>query len=151
MPQGFVSLLSMEFWIPKREEPGKTTRHPVLKYRVPHRSQCVMDRLVHGVEVTELSTNKQHSLSHTGLGSSSLVAHVLHYPPPPTRTALTYNANPSGRGMHPSYRTEGYACADIRGDQPVYSKWQLAFHQIKNGTTDKLRTRGRRFNCPSNH
>jgi hypothetical protein len=34
-------------------------------------SQCVMGRLVH-----------------TGLGSSSLVAHVLHYPPPPTRTAL---------------------------------------------------------------
>ena len=33
--------------------------------------QCVMGRLVH-----------------TGLGSSSLVAHVLHYPPPPTRTAL---------------------------------------------------------------
>ena len=32
---------------------------------------CVMGRLVH-----------------TGLGSSSLVAHVLHYPPPPTRTAL---------------------------------------------------------------
>jgi hypothetical protein len=25
-------------------------------------------------------------LVHTGLGSSSLVAHVLHYPPPPTRT-----------------------------------------------------------------
>ena len=25
---------------------------------------------------------------HTGLGSSSLVSHVLHYPPPPTRTAL---------------------------------------------------------------
>jgi hypothetical protein len=33
--------------IPKREEPGKTGRHPVLKYRVPHRSQCVMGRLVH--------------------------------------------------------------------------------------------------------
>ena len=25
---------------------------------------------------------------HTGLGSSSLVAHVLHYPPPPTRTSF---------------------------------------------------------------
>jgi hypothetical protein len=25
--------------IPKREEPGKTGRHPVLKYRVPHRYQ----------------------------------------------------------------------------------------------------------------
>ena len=32
---------------------------------------CVMGRLVH-----------------TGLGSSSLVAHVLHSPPPPTRTAF---------------------------------------------------------------
>jgi hypothetical protein len=30
----------------------------------------------------------------------------------------------------------------------VYSKRQLAFRQIKNGTTNKLRTRGRRFNCP---
>ena len=31
-----------------------------------------------------------HRLVHTvtGLGSSSLVAHVLHYPPSPTRTAL---------------------------------------------------------------
>jgi len=33
--------------IPKREEPGKTGCHPVLKYRVPHGSQCVMGRLVH--------------------------------------------------------------------------------------------------------
>ena len=32
-----------------------------LKYRVPHGSQCVMSRLIH-----------------TGLGSSSLIAHVLH-------------------------------------------------------------------------
>ena len=29
-----------------------------------------------------------HGSHHTGLGSSSLIAHVLHYPPPPTRTAL---------------------------------------------------------------
>ena len=42
-----------------------------------------------GVEVTELSTNKQHTLSlrndqtvHSGLGSLPLVAHVLHYPSP---------------------------------------------------------------------
>ena len=39
--------------IPKREEEQikdiiiKTGRHPVLKYRVPHGSQCVMGRLVH--------------------------------------------------------------------------------------------------------
>jgi hypothetical protein len=38
---------------------------------LPHVHSCVMGRLVH-----------------TGRGSSSLVAHVLHYPPPPTRTAL---------------------------------------------------------------
>jgi hypothetical protein len=42
--------------------------------------------------------------------------------------ASTYNATPSGRGMHPSYGKKGYACADIRGDQHVYSKRQLAFH-----------------------
>ncbi len=67
-----------------------------------------------GAEVTESSTNKQHhhhplllatllshtslfprvhwcvvvSLVHTSLGSSYLIAHVLHYPPPPTHTAL---------------------------------------------------------------
>ena len=34
---------SMKLWfmrntVPKREEPGKTGRHPVLKYRVPHGS-----------------------------------------------------------------------------------------------------------------
>jgi hypothetical protein len=34
--------------------------------RVPHGSQCVMSGLIH-----------------TGLGSSSLIAHVLHSPPPP--------------------------------------------------------------------
>jgi hypothetical protein len=38
---------------------------------IPRVHECVMGRLVH-----------------TGLGSSSLVAHVLHSPPPPTRTAL---------------------------------------------------------------
>ncbi len=27
--------------IPKREEPGKTGRHPVLKYRVPHGSHVI--------------------------------------------------------------------------------------------------------------
>jgi hypothetical protein len=50
--------------IPKREEPGKTGA-PCIK--VPGSSRVpVMGRLVH-----------------TGLGSSSLVAHVLPYPPPP--------------------------------------------------------------------
>ncbi len=38
---------------------------------LPRVHLCVMGRLVH-----------------TGLGSSTLVAHVPHYPPPPTRTAL---------------------------------------------------------------
>ena len=58
---------TLEFWVrfPNERNQGKQA-HPVLKYRVPHGSQCVMGRLVH-----------------TGLGTSSLVAHVLHYPPPP--------------------------------------------------------------------
>jgi hypothetical protein len=57
----------LEFWVqfPNERNQGKQA-HPVLKYRVPHGSECVMGRLVH-----------------TGLGSSSLVAHVLPYPPPP--------------------------------------------------------------------
>jgi hypothetical protein len=41
-PDGLVVGLApatLEFGlIPKREEPGKTGRHPVLKYRVPHGS-----------------------------------------------------------------------------------------------------------------
>jgi hypothetical protein len=45
----------------KREGAFKTGRHPVLKYRVPHGSQCVMGRLVR---------------VHTGPRSLSLVAHV---------------------------------------------------------------------------
>jgi len=69
--------------IPKREEPGKTA-HPVSKYRVPHGSQCVMGRLIH-----------------TGLGSSSLIAHVLHSPPPPreqlcNRSCSNKTHTPSG-------------------------------------------------------
>jgi hypothetical protein len=65
--------VTLEFWVrfPNERNQGKQA-HPVLKYRVPHGSQCVMGSLVH-----------------TGLGSSSLVAHVLpYYLPPPTQTAL---------------------------------------------------------------
>ena len=49
---------TLEFWVrfPNERNQGKQA-HPVLKYRVPHGS-------------------------HTGLGSSSLIAHVLHSPPP---------------------------------------------------------------------
>jgi hypothetical protein len=59
--------VTLEFWVrfPNERNQGKQA-HPVLKYRVPHGSQCVMSRLIH-----------------TGLGSSSLIVHVLHSPPPP--------------------------------------------------------------------
>jgi len=58
---------TLEFWVrfPNERNQGKQV-HPVLKYRVPQGSQRVMDRLIH-----------------TGLGSSSLIAHVLHSPPLP--------------------------------------------------------------------
>ena len=39
-------------------------------------------------------------LVHTGLGASSLVAHVLHYPTPPTRTTLTSLCNRYCRNKH---------------------------------------------------
>ena len=42
------------------------TSHPGVLGSIPKQEEPVMGRLVH-----------------TGLGSSSLVAHVLHYPPPP--------------------------------------------------------------------
>jgi hypothetical protein len=62
---------TLEFWVrfPNERNQGKQA-HPVLKYRVPHGS-C--------------SNKHTHIGSHTGLGSSSLVAHthVLPYPPPP--------------------------------------------------------------------
>jgi hypothetical protein len=69
-PDGLVVGLApatLEFWVrfPNERNQGKQA-HPVLKYRVPQGSQCVMGRLIH-----------------TGLGSSSLIAHVLHSPPPP--------------------------------------------------------------------
>ncbi len=56
--------------IPKREEPGKTGA-PCVKVPGSSRVPVRDDRLIH-----------------TGLGSSSLIAHVLHSAPPPTRTAL---------------------------------------------------------------
>jgi hypothetical protein len=78
---GSCTRATLEFWVrfptgSKREEPGKTGRHPVLKYRVPHGSQP----RVHSCVVV--------SLVHTILGSLYLIAHVVHYPPPPTRIAL---------------------------------------------------------------
>ena len=59
--------VTLEFRVrfPNERNQGKQAL-PVLKYRVPHGSQGVMGRLIH-----------------TGLGSSSLIAHVLHSPPPP--------------------------------------------------------------------
>ena len=40
-PDGLVvAPATLEFWDSKREEPWKTGRHPVLKYRVPHGSQA---------------------------------------------------------------------------------------------------------------
>ena len=58
---------TLEFWVrfPNERNQGKQA-HPVLKYRVPHGSQCVTSGLIH-----------------TGLGSSSIIAHVVHSPPPP--------------------------------------------------------------------
>ncbi len=52
---------TLEFWVrfPNERNQGNQA-HPVLKYRVPHGSHI-----------------------HTGLGSSSIIAHVVHSPPPP--------------------------------------------------------------------
>jgi hypothetical protein len=86
-PDGLVVGLApatLEFWVrfPNERNQGKQA-HPVLKYRVPQGSQCVMGRLVH-----------------TGLGSSSLVAHVLPYPPPPPCTHLCTRSC-SNKHTHP--------------------------------------------------
>jgi len=44
--------------------------------------------LSHNLTVPRVHKYVMGRLVHTGLGSSSLVAHVLQYPPPPTQTAL---------------------------------------------------------------
>jgi hypothetical protein len=44
--------------IPKREEPGKTGRHPVLKYRVPHGS--------HHTQLYNRSCSNKHTHGHMG-------------------------------------------------------------------------------------
>jgi hypothetical protein len=75
--------------IPKREEPGKTGRHPVLKYRVPHGSQNSPTPPPSSFTQSpspprSLVRDGQTSPHILGLGLSSLVPHVLHYPPPPS-------------------------------------------------------------------
>jgi hypothetical protein len=68
---------NLEFWIRFSNERNQGKQaHPVLKYPVPHGSQ-------------------------PSLGSSSLVAHVLHYPPPPNANSFVIgtaviNAHTSG-------------------------------------------------------
>jgi hypothetical protein len=52
--------------IPKREEPGKTGRHPVLKYRVPHGSHCVLLR----------------SAKLTAIGNNTLTIRTFLFSPP---------------------------------------------------------------------
>jgi hypothetical protein len=127
--------------IPKREEPGKTGRNPVLKYRVPHGSHvigtavininththeraactdsdsrfptliiyvrmyvCVCVYLAYGAAAAVnsycsapcLPPPPPHTathpamgrLVHIGLGSQSLVTHVLQSPPTPLREQL---------------------------------------------------------------
>ena len=39
----------------------------------------------------------------------------------------------------------------VRAGQTLILEKTIDFRQIKKGTTNKLRTRGRRFNCPPNH
>jgi hypothetical protein len=64
-----------------------TTPRSVVKYELFVQSRCGG---VTGAPITLQITLQSVMgwLVHTGLGSSSLVAHVLHYSPAPTRTAL---------------------------------------------------------------
>ena len=49
--------------IPKREEPGKTGRHPVLKYRVPHGSHA--NSFVKDIIINRYYSNKYPHSSHS--------------------------------------------------------------------------------------
>ncbi len=115
--------------IPKREEPGKTGRHPVLKYRVPHGSHhtCVMGRLVH-----------------TGLGSSSLVAHECPPMSPPTHTnrpgvlgSIPKREEPGKTGRHPVLKYLGF----FTGPTVAEEQSRTRSGQI-SGTTDQPQCRG---------
>ncbi len=65
------------------------TKHfALLRASAPHRAPHRIGRKTPGNQAHINNTLVMGSLVHTGLGSSSLVAHVLHYSPPPTRTPL---------------------------------------------------------------
>jgi hypothetical protein len=95
----------------KWEELGMTGRPPVLKYRVPRGSQCTLllalpfsspsflrecvvywysYLLSHNLPLPHVHYCGMGRLVHAGMGLSSLVAHVLQYPPPPSRLLRTY-------------------------------------------------------------
>ena len=103
---------TLEFWVrfPNERNQGKQA-HPVLQNLVPHGSQCVMGRLVH-----------------TGLGSSSLVEHVLHYPPPPHANSFVLGTAVIGRTLRKMRRKQRLRqrgcglpqnCRQTRSRQPV--------------------------------
>ena len=64
----------------------KNNKRSIHPYRVPHGSQCVMSRLIH-----------------TGLGSSSLIAHVLHSPPPPREQLCNRSCSNKTHTGYPPY------------------------------------------------
>ena len=63
--------------IPKREEPGKTERHPLLKYRVPHGSQLRINLNVEGCGIVAVPV---HAPSRAPLLIPLLLSHNLPLP-----------------------------------------------------------------------
>ncbi len=114
---------TLRFPGPNERNQGKQA-HPVIKYLVPHGSQCVMSRLIHTV-----------------LGSSSLIAHVLHSPnpsmnpapgPPASSGPYTYSSSThrfhtSGKGavfQHACYRCQ-HACYTPNMHVRIFPTWRF--------------------------
>ena len=82
--------------LPNCSKLGKPESHNDLPLRLPRSLRLERDVLFIGTRFSNLYTAVHECVTvimmsrlvHTGLGSSSLVAHVLHYPHAPTRTAL---------------------------------------------------------------
>ena len=80
-----------------RSCPGNSHDLYLPSIRVPHGSQCVMSGLIH-----------------TGLGSSSLIAHDLHSPPPPREHLCNRSCSNTTHTHHSKTHTFQNSCSGSR-------------------------------------
>jgi hypothetical protein len=118
---------------PNERNQGKQA-HPVLKYRVPHGSQprpgWAPDPLMVGIRSPDGllvgsctshpgvlgSIPKREEPVHTGLSSSSLVAHVLPDPPPPPCKQICTRSCSNKHTPSTRFPPEFHSAPTLRGD-----------------------------------